>query len=116
LEKQAKQLQGSLSKTASLPTTAAPQQTDETSRAWFTAKGLKSLRKRLGLSQADFAKLVDVSDQTVYQWEAKNGMLKLRGNTKATLVSVRNIGKVEARKRLEEKAGKAKKSVAKRKK
>src|SRR5205814_3445628 len=35
----------------------------------FVAKGLKSQRNRLGLSAADYAKLVRVSAQSVYNWE-----------------------------------------------
>mgnify|MGYP001129729313 CR=1 FL=1 len=35
----------------------------------FTAKGLRSQRKRLGLSAADYGKLVGVTGQTIYSWE-----------------------------------------------
>ena len=35
----------------------------------FVAKGLKSQRDRLGLSAAEFGKLIGVSAQSVYNWE-----------------------------------------------
>lgn len=71
-------------------------------RGWISGKGIKSLRKRLGVSQAEFAKLVGVSDQAVYLWESKTGMLKLRESTKAAVMAVRGIGARDARRRLEE--------------
>ncbi|NLX20537.1 MAG: helix-turn-helix domain-containing protein [Phycisphaerae bacterium] len=79
---------------------AAP--SDETASVWFTSKGIRSQRGKLGLSQADFAKLVGVSSLTVYQWERKEGKLTLRGPTKAALAGIRGIGVREARQRLEE--------------
>lgn len=71
-------------------------------KAKITGKMIRSIRSRLGLSQADFAKLVGVSGQTVLQWEHKDGRLDFRGNGKAAIVGIRNIGKREAKKRLEE--------------
>src|SRR5262249_21302637 len=35
----------------------------------FVAKGLRSQRSRLGLSAADYGRLVGVSAQSVYNWE-----------------------------------------------
>lgn len=35
----------------------------------FVAKGLASLRARLGLSAEDFGLLIGVSDQSIYNWE-----------------------------------------------
>ena len=67
--------------------------------ARFSASGLKSHRKRLGLSAADFAKLVGVTAQTIYLWE--NGETRPRAKQLAALVDVRGIGKREAQKRLE---------------
>jgi len=81
---------------------AAP--SDETASVWFTSKGIRSQRAKLGLSQADFAKLVGVSALTVYQWERKGGRLTLRGPTRAALAGIRGIGMREAKRRLEEQA------------
>jgi DNA-binding transcriptional regulator YiaG len=65
----------------------------------FSAKGLKSLRARLGLSAADFGQLVGASGQSIYSWEA--GKAIPRVGQQAALASVRGLGKREAAKRLE---------------
>ena len=65
----------------------------------FGAKGLKSLRARLGLSAADFGRLVGASAQSIYNWEA--GKAVPRASQQAALASVRGLGKREAAKRLE---------------
>lgn len=43
-----------------------------------TAKALKSMRKRLGITQAELAKLLGVSMQVVSIWEAKKGRVQIR--------------------------------------
>ena len=90
----------------------APEQAE---KGWISGKGIRSLRKRLGLAQNEFARLAGVSDQAVYLWEQKTGMLKLRSDTKAAVFAVRGIGAKEARARLEAMAPAkaAKKSVSK---
>ncbi len=115
LEKAAKQLQAVIKRIEASQPSPAPE--EQTGRQWISGKGIKGIRKRLGFSQADFAKLVGVSDQAVYNWEKKPGMLKLRGiTTKAAILSAREIGRIEALRRLEETAKKVKKTAAKRRK
>ena len=65
----------------------------------FTAKGLKSLRARLGLSASDFGKLVSASGQSIYNWEAEK--TSPRATQQAAIAAVRGLGKREAAKRLE---------------
>lgn len=65
----------------------------------FSAKGLKTLRTRLGLSAADFGRLVGASGQSIYNWEA--GKAVPRASQQAAFDSVRGLGKREAAKRLE---------------
>lgn len=65
----------------------------------FVAKGLVSLRKRLGLSAAELARLLGVSMQSVYNWERKKATP--RNEQVAAIASLRGIGKKEARTRLE---------------
>jgi DNA-binding transcriptional regulator YiaG len=77
---------------------------DELEQIRFTAKGIRSLRTRLGVSQAEIAELVGVSGQAVYVWENKEGRLNLRTDSKAALAELRTIGVREARRRLEEAA------------
>ncbi len=66
----------------------------------FSAKGLRSNRKRLGLSAADYGKLIGVSDKTVYRWES--GKARPRKQQMAANAALRTIGKKEAKARLVE--------------
>lgn len=68
-------------------------------KARFSAAGVKSHREKLGLSAADYGKLVGVSALTIYNWES--GKNRPRDAQLAKLVTVRGIGKREALKRLE---------------
>lgn len=65
----------------------------------FRADGLRSHRRRLGLSAKDYGRLVGVSGLTVYHWES--GKSKPRMQQLGKLAAVRGIGKREAQKRLE---------------
>jgi len=81
----------------------SPQKPDEeTSKARLTSRGIRSLRGRLGLSQAGFAKLVGVTRYSVHLWETKNGALSLRDKTKAALLWIRGLGAREAKEKLAE--------------
>jgi DNA-binding XRE family transcriptional regulator len=65
---------------------------------------VKALRRKLGITQDELAKLTGVSKGAVVQWESKSGMLKLRDTTKKAIMAVRKLGgKAEARKMLNEK-------------
>ena len=64
----------------------------------FSAKGLKSLRAKLGLSAGEFGLLVGASGQSIYKWET--GKAVPRASQLPALASVRGIGKREAAKRL----------------
>lgn len=66
----------------------------------ITGKMVRSLRGRLGLSQADFALLLGLNPQTVYQWERKPGRLTFRGNSGIALVEAKGLKAAEARERL----------------
>ena len=64
----------------------------------FGAKALRSQRNRLGLSAADFGKLVGVSAQSIYNWERE--LARPRGEQLAKLAALRGVGKREAAARL----------------
>jgi DNA-binding XRE family transcriptional regulator len=64
----------------------------------FVAKGLKSLRTRLGVSGNQFAKLVGVSVNSVYNWE--QGHTIPRPEQLSKIAGLRSIGKQEAHARL----------------
>ena len=65
----------------------------------FVAKGLVSLRARLGLSAAELAQLIGVSGQTIYNWEHKK--TTPRKEQLVSLADLRALGKREARTRLQ---------------
>ena len=69
-------------------------------KARITAKGVRAMRRKLGVSQMQFAKLAKVSGMTVLNWEKKKGALKLRDATRASILALRGIGAREARQRL----------------
>ncbi len=64
----------------------------------FTAKGLRSQRQRLGLSAANYGKLVGVTGQTIYSWEHE--LSRPRPPQVARLAALRHLGKREAQIRL----------------
>ena len=78
---------------------ATSEPADEDRPLRFVAKGLVSLRKRIGLSIEDFAKLLDVSPQSIYNWQA--GKTVPRRAQLEKLASIRSIGKREAQSILE---------------
>lgn len=65
----------------------------------FSARSVKSQRARLGLSAADYAKLVGVTLLTIYKWE--QGKNRPHKKQLAALAALRGIGKKEALARLE---------------
>jgi ribosome-binding protein aMBF1 (putative translation factor) len=67
--------------------------------ARFSPGWLVAHRERLGLAAADYAELVGVSAQTIYNWE--HGKSKPRQEQLAALAAIRGIGKREALRRLE---------------
>lgn len=72
---------------------------EDVERARFSPKWLRSHREKLGLSAADYAKLVGVSTQTIYLWE--RGQTKPRKSQLPALVAVRKLGVRAAQRRLE---------------
>ena len=62
-------------------------------RVGFTGKGIKALRRRLGLTQAALARLAGVSGPAVVQWEKKQGKMRLRTTTSCKLQEIRKMKK-----------------------
>ena len=62
-------------------------------RFWISGKGVKTLRKRLGLTQKAFAGLVGVSVPTVVNWEAHSGKINLRKAAAGRLQEIRGLKK-----------------------
>ena len=66
----------------------------------FSARSVKAQRQRLGLSAADYGKLVGVSGLTIYSWEHEKA--RPRKPQLVALIAVRGIGKREALMKLAE--------------
>lgn len=78
---------------------AGPRMKEPPQGTRFSSTALRNRRERLGLSREDFALLVGVSASTLYNWES--GRTKPSGEHLAALVTLRDVGKREAEKRLE---------------
>jgi len=81
-----------------LPLEASP---EEMKKARFSPRLIKSLRKRLGVSQKEMALLAGVTVGAIFQWE--KGIFEPRGEKKKMLVALRKLRRREAKKLLEEK-------------
>ena len=81
----------------------------EAKKVRFSSRGIRVLRKKLRLSQADFGKLLGTTTHAVYLWEKKTGALNLRDKTKTAILSIRGLGAREAKEKLKELGKKLKK-------
>lgn len=105
LKRQVSALERECRRHAAVPASAprpVPEAPPDESGTRFTAKSIRSLRRKLGLSQAEFARLAGVSTNTVSLWERKEGRLLLRQKAQAALLSIRDLSAGEAKRRLEE--------------
>ena len=81
--------------------TATPEtETGKATRIRPTDKTVRKLRARLGLTQAEMAKLMGVSGLTISKWETAEGRIMLRKRTLEALAKVKIMGKREAVKAL----------------
>ena len=80
---------------------AAPEaQADEGPHLRFSAKGLASQRRRLGLSAEACGALVGATGQSVYNWES--GKIRPRARHLPAIAALRKMGRREAAARLAE--------------
>jgi len=84
---------------------AAPVAEAEIEKVRFSATSVTAQRKRLGISAADFGKLIGVTGHTVYSWE--HGVSRPRDPQLAAFAALRGLGKRDARARLEQLGAKA---------
>lgn len=96
LEKQVRQLGKGVARVAAAASTDSE---SEGTTIRFQARGLKTLRAKLGLSAEDLGRLAGVTGQSIYNWEA--GKAKPRPAQATALARLRGIGKKEAKARLE---------------
>jgi DNA-binding transcriptional regulator YiaG len=71
---------------------------------WITGKGIKAVRKRLGITQIQLARLAGVSDQAVVNWEKKEGKITFRRKeTAVRLAELRSMTKTTVMEELKKK-------------
>jgi DNA-binding transcriptional regulator YiaG len=88
--------------TPAVAITETKEATEKAAKLRPTARSLKTLRVRLGLTQVQFGKLLGVSGQAVVHWASTEGRVRMRKTTLSALAGIQNIGKREAWRRLEE--------------
>lgn len=85
-----------LKKAIPAPEKALSAKTEPEGRFWITGKGVRAMRKKVGLTQAKFAKLVGVSVPTVVNWEKAKGKVEIRRKeTMARIQGLKGKGKRE---------------------
>jgi DNA-binding transcriptional regulator YiaG len=83
---------------ASAKAAPVPAEPDPSAKPRFSAKGLASQRRRLGLSAQDLGMLVGASSQSIYNWE--QGKARPLERHLAAIASIRALGRREAAARL----------------
>jgi DNA-binding transcriptional regulator YiaG len=76
---------------------------DEVKASRITPERIRSLRKKLGISQRELGLLIGVTTWAVLMWE--KGKFKPKGEKKIALVALRKLRKRDVKKMLNEKAG-----------
>ena len=100
LKRQVVALQRQVSRLARVRTQATTNPDVHSASPRFSPKGLVSLRARLGLSASDLAKLIGVSGQSVYNWEAKKTVP--RKEQVGAIAALRPLSKRAAHAKLEQ--------------
>ena len=99
LRKQVDALQkevSSLKRAIPSPEKVLATKTEPEGRFWITGKGVKAMRKRTGLTQEKFGRLVGVSVPTVVNWEGTKGKVEIRRKeTMARIQGLKGKGKRE---------------------
>ena len=111
LQKQVSQLTKAVP-AADLPVATLSGDAEAPARFWISGKGVRNLRQRLGLTQAQFGKLAGVSGQTIVNWEGTKGKISLRRkDTPGRLQEIRKMKKRDVKALLPKKAKSAKKAT-----
>jgi len=91
LEQQVRQLTKGSSKVAA----SVPAEADEDGpKRRFSAKGLATQRRRLGLSAEDLGRLLGTSGQSVYNWE--QGKARPRASHQQAITALKTLKKADA--------------------
>ena len=99
LELQLKRVGKVTAKSTAAGKSGAPAAADDGPSLRFSAKGFGAQRQRLGLTAAQLAKILGVSQLSVYKWEG--GQARPRAKQLAAIATLRGMGKREAAAKLE---------------
>lgn len=94
LKREVAELRRRLAATANRRPAAVHAEEPSSAAVRFSAKGLASHRRRLGLSAADLGRLFGVSGQTVYLWES--GRARPRPKHMTAIAALRTLGRRQA--------------------
>lgn len=94
LKRQVAALQKELKRASKRPDRSEERKETPEARRRFSAKGLVSQRKRLGLSAEGLGKLIGVSGLSVYKWEG--GKARPRANHLPAIAALKTLGRKEA--------------------
>ena len=102
LKRRAQALEQELRRVGKTAAKVAPPATDESAAGAlrFSAKGLASQRRRLGISAHDCGLLIGASSQSVYNWE--DGKTRPLARHLPAIAALRTLGKRQAASHLEE--------------
>ncbi len=105
-----KSLQAALKHCAALPDARESEAGLQQPERWFSGKGVKALRRKFKITQAELAALAKVSSQAVVLWESKPGKIRLRHATLQSLSAVKSMSKADVKAALGSKPAKKGKS------
>lgn len=94
LKRQVAELTRKLSAMQKQRSAAAPEPDATAAAQRFSAKGLASHRRRLGLSAAELGRMFGVSGQTIYIWES--GRARPRPGHMSAIAALRTLGRRQA--------------------
>ena len=81
--------------------TLATPEPGQAERTWFTGAGVRSLRRKLKLSQKELGRLCNVTPKAVISWEKTGGKIAMRTASRQALLGLRGMGARRARARLD---------------
>lgn len=102
LKRQVATLEKQVARLDKMITKAAPKKAsdEEPANLRFSANGFKAMRQKLNLSAAEMGRLVQVSGQTIYNWES--GQSRPKPEQLVVISAVRKMGKRALQARLSE--------------
>lgn len=109
-----KSVQAALKQCAALPDARESEAGLPQPGRWFSGKGVKALRRKFKITQAELAALAKVSSQAVVLWERKPGKIRLRHATLLALSAVKAMSKADVKAALGSKPAPAKKGKSSR--